>query len=132
MVLQESLAPELPVLPTAGEEFGFTVARVFVVAVVAVGVDRALALPQAQAWALLGAVTVWALVPVARPATAAVAAVVAWLIGTGFLSNRLGELTFGPHDRESLALMLLAAGVALLVSRRAAAVARARSGARRG
>ena len=119
--------PGLPVLPRPGEEAGFTVARAAVVAVVVIGVDRLLGLSQGRAWALLAVGAVGALVPAARPGTALVAAGVTWLLGDGFLTNRLGVVSFGPRDRGDLGVLVLAAVVALLVSRRATAVNRTRN-----
>jgi len=111
--------PGLPVLPRRGEEAGFTVVRAAVVAVVVIGAGRLAHLPQDRAWTLLAVGAVWALVPAARPVTALGAVAVTWLLGDGFLTNRLGELSFGTRDRADLAVLVLAAAVALLISRRA-------------
>ena len=118
--------PVLPVFPRLGEGAGFTVARTAVVAVVVISVDHLVHLSLERAWTLLAVGAVWALVPAARPVTALVAAAVTWLLGDGFLSNRFGEVSFGARDRGHLAVLLLAAVIALLVSRRAAAVNRTR------
>ena len=101
-------------------------ARTAVVAVVVIGVDHLVHLSLERAWTLLAVGAVWALVPAARPVTALVAAAVTWLLGDGFLSNRFGEVSFGARDQGHLAVLLLAAVIALLVSRRAAAVNRTR------
>ena len=101
-------------------------ARTAVVAVVVISVDHLVHLSLERAWTLLAVGAVWALVPAARPVTALVAAAVTWLLGDGFLSNRFGEVSFGARDQGHLAVLLLAAVIALLVSRRAAAVNRTR------
>jgi len=119
--------PGLPVLPRRGEEAGFTVVRAAVVAVVVIGAGRLAHLPQDRAWTLLAVGAVWALVPAARPVTALGAVAVTWLLGDGFLTNRLGVVSFGPRDRGDLGVLVLAAVVALLVSRRATAVNRTRN-----
>jgi hypothetical protein len=117
-----SAVPGLPVLPSLGEEAGFTLARLVVVVVGTIMADRVLGLAQDAAWAVLAAVTVWALTPGVRVVTAVAGAGLVWLLGTGFLTNRLGELSFGPIDRGHLAVLALAAVIALLVSRRARTV----------
>ena len=120
--------PGLPVLPRPGEAIGFTLARLAAVVTLAIGADRLLGLSDAKGWTVLAVATVWVLVPAARPIPALAAVGVAWLMGTGFFSNRQGELSFGLRDREHLAVMVFAAVVAVLVSRRAAAVARSGKG----
>lgn len=103
-------------------------ARASAVAVLVIAADHLLGLSQVKAWTVLAVATVWVLVPVARVVTAAATVGVIWLLGTGFLSNRFGELSFGLRDRDHLAVLALASVVALLVSRRAAAVSRTGKG----
>lgn len=129
--LGPSFDPGLPVLPRPGEAAGFTLARLAVLVALGIGADRLLTLSQDRAWAVLGVTTVVAMAPVARFLSALAGAGVTWLLGTGFESNRLGELTFGITDREHLVVALAAAAVALLVSRRAAAVRRTDAAATR-
>jgi hypothetical protein len=116
----------LPILPTLGEEAGFTLARLAVVVAFVIAADRLLHLSDQPAWAVLAAATVWALIPGGRLPTAVVGAGLAWLMGDGFLSHRFGEVAFGLLDQEHLAVLALAALVAVMVSRRAATVARMR------
>ena len=116
--------PGLPGLPRPGEELGFTLARTAVLACAGAAFDRVLRLPPDRAWAVLGLLTVLALTPAARPVSAAAGAGVTWLIGTGFVVHRFGELSFDGGDQARLAVLALAGVVALLVSRRAATVTR--------
>ena len=128
---QEGFAPSdvgvdsgLPVLPRPGEEFGFTVARAAGLACVAVAVDRLLRLPSGTAWAIVVAVLVLALVPAAGARSASASAAVTWALADGFLTNRMGVLTFGPADRGHLAVLLAAGLAAVLLSRHVAATHR--------
>jgi hypothetical protein len=115
----------LPVLPLLGEAAGFTLARLLAADTVAIGLLRLSGMPAVAAWAVLAVVTIWSLVPGAHLASAAAGALVTWLLGTGFVSNRLGDLSFTVQDREHLLVLALAAVVALTVNRRARTVARA-------
>jgi hypothetical protein len=103
-----------------GEAAGFTLARVAVLVSAAIGADRVFRLSQDRAWAILAVVLLLALTPAARAWPAVAGAGVTWLLGTGFLSNRLGELSFGRSDRGHLAVLVVAAVVAVAISRRAA------------
>jgi hypothetical protein len=76
------------------------------------------------ATALIAGVTVWALGSCAHWLTAVAGAAITWLLGTGFLAHRWGELSWGSDDRGHLVVVALAAAVAILVSlRRRAAIA---------
>jgi hypothetical protein len=116
----------LPVFPRVEEAAGFTLARLAVLVSAGIGADRVLGLTQDRAWAVLAVVTVAALTPAARIWSALTGAGVTWLLGTGFVSNRFGELSFGSSDRAHLVVMVVAALVAAGVSRRAATVTRIR------
>jgi hypothetical protein len=116
----------MPLLPRVGEAAGFTLARLAVLVVAAVGVDRVLGLSLDRAWAVLGVVMAAALTPAARIPSALAGAGVTWLLGTGFVSNRLGELSFDNSDIGRLLVVTIAAVAALAISRRAATVTRMR------
>ncbi|HEY6795604.1 MAG TPA: hypothetical protein VI248_13075 [Kineosporiaceae bacterium] len=111
----------MPILPRVGEHAGFTVARLALMVAAGVGLDRLLSLSQDRAWAVLAVITVLALVPAARISPALAGAGTTWLLGTGFVTNRFGELTLTDSDLGHLALMTLTAIVAVLVSRWTAA-----------
>jgi hypothetical protein len=106
----------LPVLPTVGEDAGFTLTRVAVLDVLAAGIVNTLRLAPSQAWALLAVVTMWAMIPAARMLCVAAGAGLTWLIGTGFVTHRHGDLSFTPADQAHLIVLAVAAIVVLLVN----------------
>jgi hypothetical protein len=115
--LDEARIPGLSVLPHPQEHVGFTLWRVGWAAPLGILVVRTTHLPIDRAWAVLVVVTVWA-TTAASPAPACLGAGVTWLLGTGFVVHRLGDLTFSPGDRMRLAVTVAcAAGVSWLAHR---------------
>ncbi|HEX2806403.1 MAG TPA: hypothetical protein VHN80_09575, partial [Kineosporiaceae bacterium] len=80
-------------------------------------------LSNGAAWAVLVAVTMWAVLS-AGAVTACAAGVMTWLLGTGFVVHRLGDLSFTAGDRLRLGVTVVLAVAAALIGRRAAARAR--------
>jgi hypothetical protein len=118
-------------VPALDEPAGFTLARLAVLLVEANAAARLFNIPSASAWALVAAVTMWALASSAYWLTAVAGAGMSWLLGTGFLAHRTGDLSFGVDDRGHLAVFALAAVAAVLVSARGRQVARSESLERR-
>jgi hypothetical protein len=108
----------LPILPSTGEGAGFTLARVAVLDAVVAGLADMCRLPSSQAWVLLAAVTMWAMIPGANVLCAVIGAGLTWLIGTGFVVHRHGDLSFTTSDEAHLALLVFMAGLVLLINRR--------------
>jgi hypothetical protein len=111
-------------LPVQGEPAGFTLARLTVVLVVAIVAARLGGMSVAVGWTLLTAVTMWSIALATSSWTAIFAAVETWLLGTGFLVDRFGVLSFGPDDRLRLAVTVVASCLAVLVARIARIAAR--------
>jgi hypothetical protein len=116
-----------PLTPQVGEPAGLTLSRLAVLLVLVVALARLCHIRSDAAWALLAAVTVRSLASCAFWFTPVAGAALTWVLGTGFLAPRAGELGFGIDDREHLAVLALAALVALVVSARARRVATARA-----
>jgi hypothetical protein len=104
-------------LPVVSEPAGFTLARLTVVLVVAIIAARLGGMSVAVGWTLLTVVTIWAVALAASSWTVIFAAVETWLLGTGFLVDRFGVLSFGPDDRLRLAVTVVAGCLAVLVTR---------------
>ena len=99
------------------EAAGFTLTRLAVATVAAILAARIIGLPLPAGWALLTVAAAVALRPVATVRTALAGAVTAWLLGTGFLADRLGVLAFGAADQGRLAVLVLVAVVVALARR---------------
>ena len=106
----------LSVLPDPGEYFGFTLWRDAWAVTVAIIAVRCAHLSNSTAWAVLAVVTMWAVLS-ASSVTAFAAGVMTWLLGTGFVVHRLGDLSFAAGDRVRLGVtVVLALGAALILS----------------
>jgi hypothetical protein len=104
----------LSLLPDPGEYFGFTLWRDAWAVTVAIIAVRCAHLSNGTAWAVLAVVTMWAVLS-ASLVTAFAAGVMTWLLGTGFVVHRLGDLSFTAGDRVRLgATVVLALGAALV------------------
>jgi len=124
-----------PLAPGLDEPAGFTLTRLVVLLVVVIAAARFLHASPASGWALVAAVTVWALASSAFWLTPLAGAGMSWLLGTGFLAHRTGELSFTADDRGHLVVVAVAALAALLVCARARSTSRSESverGARAG
>lgn len=126
----EDTVSGLSSLPDPGEHFGFTLWRAAWVVTGSIFAVRCAHLSNGTAWAVLVAVTVWAVLS-AGTATAFAAGVITWLLGTGFVVHRLGDLTFTASDRLRLCVTVLLALGAALIGRRATARVRRPTGVHR-
>jgi hypothetical protein len=107
--------------PVVGEPAWKTLTRLAVVESVAIAGVLLLRLSQPQAWAVLALVMMWTLVPGARVWVLPAATGITWLLGTGFVTDHQGALSFTVEDVGHAVVLVLAAGLVALVNARARA-----------
>ena len=116
----------LSLLPDPGEHPGFTLWRAAWAVTGSIIAVRCAHLSDSTAWAVLAVVTMWAALS-AGAVTAFAAGVMTWLLGTGFVVHRLGDLSFTAGDRVRLGVTVVLALGSAPIGRRATARARRRT-----
>jgi hypothetical protein len=110
-----SASPTSSLIPHRDEPAGFTLIRLALLLILMIFAARFLNAPTAAAWAVVAVVTVWGLASSAFWATPFAGSGMSWLLATGFLTHRTGDLSFTASDRNHLSVLMLAALVALLI-----------------